>query len=92
MTDVERVRESGDGIQTQCWICPKCNDDHNPGGQCSPSYEDLRKERDALKARPHSGFVAGGESFEEREEESVSEETGDNFNERWNREVEEGRE
>jgi hypothetical protein len=26
-------------LETQCWICPKCHDDHAQGGPCTPGSD-----------------------------------------------------
>jgi RNase P subunit RPR2 len=30
------ARDEANQMQTQCWICPKCHDDHKFGGPCTP--------------------------------------------------------
>lgn len=36
-----------DKLETQCWICPYCFDDHSPGRDCKVS--DLKEELDKLR-------------------------------------------
>lgn len=30
------MTQKSDSIQVQCWICPKCHDDHRQDGPCTP--------------------------------------------------------
>lgn len=39
-------------IQFQCWICPKCFDDHQPGQECTTHSEDSEHRADAPKGCP----------------------------------------
>ena len=56
-------------LETQCWICPKCKDDHRQDGPCSiprralkPDAQPFDEVSISIPRRPPTLFAAFGDS------------------------------